>query len=189
MKARLWIIVVGAGAIGLGLGAAVRHWWLAPDTGPPATVPTADSGDGGPAVIGRERPAFSLPTLDGGSRSIGDFDGRVVLLNFWATWCPPCLEEVPALDALAAELRDRGLRVVGVALEERAPVARFAREHGVGYPLLPGGRAAFDIAAEYGNARGTLPYTVVIDRDGVIRAAHQGALTRDEARALVRPWL
>ena len=191
MNGRLWMVVVLAGALGLGLGAAVRHWWLAP--GPTsAAAPAAAGGDSGPAepVVGRPRPVFSLPALgDGKAHAITDYEGRVVLLNFWATWCPPCVEEVPALDALQAELGDRGLRVLGVALEEAGPVRAFAREHGVDYPLLPGGRTAFDIAAEYGNGRGTLPYTVVIDRDGIVRATHQGALTRTEARELVIPWL
>ncbi len=79
--------------------------------------------------------------------------------------------------------------MVGVALEDAEPVEEFAEEHDVGYPLLVGGREAFDIAAEYGNGRGTLPYSVVVDRSGTIRATHQGALTREEAHALVAPWL
>jgi peroxiredoxin len=140
-------------------------------------------------VVGSPRPDFSLPTPAGESRSIGDFGGRVVLLNFWATWCPPCLEEVPALNDLHRQLDGRGLTVVGVALEGAEPVRAFAQEYDVGYPVLIGGREAFDIAAKYGNGRGTLPYSVVIDRSGTIRATHHGALTREEARALVAPWL
>ena len=78
---------------------------------------------------------------------------------------------------------------VGVALEDAAPVREFARQHSVDYPLLVGAREAFEIASRYGNPRGTLPYTVVIDRDGTVRATHQGALTRAQAEALVRPYL
>lgn len=193
MNSRLWIIVVVAGALGLGAGAAVRHWYPAPErpaaeaTSEPA--PATGEADGAPDVIDSRRPDFSLPDRDGDTRSIGDFSGRVILLNFWATWCPPCREEIPALDRLHRDLGDQGLSVVGVALEDAEPVRAFADEHDVGYPLLVGGREAFDIASEYGNGRGTLPYTVVIDRSGTIRATHQGALTRDEAQALVAPWL
>jgi len=194
LNSRLWIIVVAAGALGLGAGAAVRHWLPAPagETAEEATLelePTSGGQDETADVIDSRRPDFTLPDREGDSRSIGDFSDRVVLLNFWATWCPPCLEEIPALDALHRELGDEGLSVVGVALEDAEPVQAFAAEHDVGYPLLVGGRKAFDIAAEYGNGRGTLPYSVVIDRTGTIRATHQGALTRAEARELVAPWL
>ncbi len=193
MNSRLWIIVVVAGALGLGAGAAVRHWAAPPataDTEAESDQETASAGQNPePEVIGSRRPDFSLPDRAGDTRSIGDFSDRVILLNFWATWCPPCLEEIPALDRLHRDLGDQGLSVVGVALEGAEPVRAFAAEHEVGYPLLVGGREAFDIAAEYGNARGTLPYSVVIDRSGTIRATHQGALTRDEAHALVAPWL
>jgi peroxiredoxin len=96
---------------------------------------------------------------------------------------------VPALIALQRELGDRGLQVVGVALDEAERVRRFAAEYGVDYPLLVGSREAYDIAGDYGNTRGALPYSVVIDRDGVIRAAHYGPLTRAQAAALVRPLL
>lgn len=193
MNSRLWIIVVVAGALGLGAGAAVRHWL--PSPGSPPAEATAEPGraSGGQnkaaQVIGSRRPDFSLPDRDGDTRSIGDFGDRVVLLNFWATWCPPCLEEIPALDDLHRDLGDQGLHVVGVALEGAEPMRAFAEEHEVGYPLLVGGREAFDIAAEYGNARGTLPYSVVIDRSGTIRATRQGALTHEEAREFVAPWL
>ncbi|MEF8834354.1 MAG: TlpA disulfide reductase family protein [Halofilum sp. (in: g-proteobacteria)] len=193
MNNRLWIIVVVAGALGLGAGAAVRHWLAGPEgrTADMTVEPEPAGGgqDDTPEVIDARRPDFSLPDREGDTRSIGDFSDRVVLLNFWATWCPPCLEEIPALDALHGELGDEGLSVVGVALEDAEPVRAFAAEHDVGYPLLVGGREAFDIAAEYGNGRGTLPYSVVIDRSGTIRATHQGALTREEARELVEPWL
>ena len=193
MNSRLWIIVVAAGALGLGAGAAVRHWLSGPAGETAAATAELETSSGGqeeaPDVIDSRRPDFSLPDRAGDTRSIGDFSNRVVLLNFWATWCPPCLEEIPALDGLHQELGDEGLSVVGVALEYAEPVDAFADEHDVGYPLLIGGREAFDIAAEYGNGRGTLPYSVVIDRSGTIRATHQGALTREEARALVAPWL
>lgn len=199
MKRPVWLVVVLAGALGLGAGAAVRHWLVVSDATPaPGATSSEVSGDAtasesnageSTSIVGDQRPAFSLPDRDGDTRAIGDFDGQVVLLNFWATWCPPCLEEVPALDALHAGLRDRGLRVVGVALEGAEAVQAFADEHGVGYPLLVGGREAFDIATAYGNGQGTLPYSVVIDRSGTVQATHHGALTRAEARALVKPYL
>ena len=185
MKRGLWLIVVLAGALGLAAGIGVRWYW--PDEEPASTA--AADATGPAAIIGERRPAFSLPNRAGNRRAIEDFDGQVVLVNFWATWCPPCVREMPALDALQQELGDRGLQVVGVALDDTDAVREFAREHDIGYPLLVGSRKAFDLAGEYGNARGTLPYTVVVGREGLIRATHMGALTQAEARALVEPWL
>ncbi len=91
--------------------------------------------------------------------------------------------------ALQEELGPRGLQVVGLALDERSATRSFVREHGVSYPVLIGGDAAFGLAERFGNLPTTLPYTAVIDRDGVIRAVHRGALTRAEAAELVRPLL
>jgi peroxiredoxin len=190
VKRGLWVIVVVAAALGLGAGAGVRYWWLQPEPAPSqGAAPGTDNAAEDKAVTGRQRPAFTLPDRHGEPRAIADFAGKVVLLNFWATWCPPCLEEVPALVELQQSLGSKGLQVVGVALDEAEAVRGFAREHGVGYPLLVGSRSAFSLAGEYGNQRGVLPYTVVIDREGTIRATHRGALTRQQARELVQPWL
>jgi len=191
MKKHLaWIVVVLAGVVGFGGGVAF-HFWIGSDRGqqPVAAVSTEGAADRAPDVVGRKRPLFGLPGPDGERRSIAAYDGDVILLNFWATWCPPCRREIPALVTLQHQLRDRDFTVVGVALDDRDSVHRFAREHGIDYPLLIGARDAFAIAGRYGNPRGTLPYSVVIDRDGTIRATHQGALTREAAEKLVRPLL
>lgn len=184
MSRYLWLLVVAAALAGIGAGTAVNYW-LAEAPGTP--------GGGRERIVtdmaGQQRPGFELPTPDGEQRSISEFDGRVVLLNFWATWCAPCIEEVPALTQVQQTLGERGLQVVGLALDDAAPVREFAAEHGINYPVLVGGRDAFAIAREYGNTRGVLPYSVVIDRDGVVRKTHLGALDAGEIRALVEPFL
>ena len=185
-----WIVVVLAGLAGLGAGAGYRYWsGTAAADGEPADAGEVAATDPSAQVVGERRPAFELALAGGGRRSIAAYDGRVVLLNFWATWCPPCVEEMPALDALQDRLGGQGLQVVGVAIDPAEAVRAFAAEHGIDYPLLAGTRDAFGIARAYGNARGTLPYTVVIDRDGIVRATHLGPLTQSEAAALVQPYL
>ncbi|MEX0607065.1 MAG: TlpA disulfide reductase family protein [Halofilum sp. (in: g-proteobacteria)] len=185
MNRPVWLLVVAAALAGLAAGLAVNLWLQqAPET--PATTP---AGEPEQEVIGEPRPGFTLPAPDGSERSIGEFDGDVVLINFWATWCAPCVREVPALVETQAALGERGLQVVGVALDDAEPVREFAAEHDINYPLMVGGRDAFDIGSDYGNARGVLPYTVLVDRDGVIRETHLGALTHAQMIELVEPFL
>ncbi len=190
MRHAPWLIVCIAALAGLAAGAGVRHVWLKPAAEPADPGGAAQSASPDQAqVVGNKRPDFTLTDLDGDERAMGEWSGRVVLINFWATWCPPCRKEMPALDAVDEALGERGLRVVGVALDEAEAVRSFADERGIDYPLLIGGREAYPLLRAYGNARGTLPYTVIVDRSGTIRATHRGALTRSQARELVAPYL
>jgi peroxiredoxin len=184
---RPWIIVVAAGALGLLGGAALDYWQRERATR--ALVETSSAEIERPDVIGTRRPDVRGRGLDGDERTLAAYDGRVILLNFWATWCPPCVEEIPALMAVQDRLGPEGLQVVGLALDEFEATREFAAELGIDYPVLVGGETAFSVAERFGNLPATLPYTAVIDRDGVIRAVHRGALTREEAAGLVEPLL
>lgn len=190
MNHRPWLIVVAAGALGLAAGAALDHLRQSSSqaTGPldEAIRQPPES----PEVVGTASPEVRLPDLEGKRRTLADdYGDRVILLNFWATWCPPCLEEIPALMALQEELGPDGLQVIGLALDETQAIREFVREHEVSYPVLIGGEEAFALSERFGNLPATLPYTAVIDREGIIRAVHRGALTREEAAGLVRPLL
>jgi len=184
---RPWIIVVVAGALGLAAGAALDRWQR--ERQARAVAESAAAPLETPDVIGDPRPQVSARGLDGGRRDLTEFDGRVILLNFWATWCPPCLAEIPALIALQDRLGPEGLQVVGLALDEFEATKQFVAEYDVDYPVLVGGEAAFAVSERFGNLPATLPYTAVIGRDGVIRAVHRGALTREQAARLVEPLL
>lgn len=136
-------------------------------------------------IIGAERAAFSLPDLDGRARAAAEWDGKVVALNFWASWCPPCLEEIPAFVSLQAQHQEAGLQFVGLALEPPATARRFAVEREMNYPVLTGAAEVIKLARAYGNHIGALPFTVFIDRTGRVASAHPGPLSREEAEELI----
>jgi thiol-disulfide isomerase/thioredoxin len=117
-------------------------------------------------------PAWQLKDPGGKTVQFSDFKGKVVVLDFWATWCPPCLAEIPEFIALQKKYGEKGLVVVGVSMDEggTVPVARFVKNHGVDYPIVMGDDK---ISADYGDIMG-LPTTFVIDRQGKIVARHEG---------------
>jgi thiol-disulfide isomerase/thioredoxin len=111
------------------------------------------------------------------------------VLNFWATWCPPCREEIPLLIALQKKRAAEGLQVVSVAIDNETAVRPYRQSAGINYPVLMGGDEALDLVARYGNSMGALPFTVIIDRGGAIAARKLGAFTRNELESLVEPLL
>lgn len=135
----------------------------------------------------RPAPELSRPGLDAGRIRLADYEGRVVLLNFWATWCPYCKKEIPHLIAMQEDLGGDGLQVVGAALNWefnsqkpgdpgifRDKVGGFALEEGLNYPVPLVTEGMSRLLERFGNAVGTIPYTVLIDREGRIRATFQG---------------
>ena len=136
-----------------------------------------------------QRPAFTLPAADGTLRDIAEWDGKVLLVNFWATWCPPCRREIPLFIELQEELGARGLQVVGVAIDEARKVAELANSLGVNYPMLVGDTRAAEVSADYGNDLGVLPFTAIVDRNGRVAHQHRGEVTRDIAERLLLPLL
>jgi len=128
---------------------------------------------------------FALPDLDGRERWLSEWQGKIVVLNFWATWCGPCKEEMPLLLAAHRRYQDQGVRVVGVAIDTRDAVASFAKELRIDYPLLIGDEAGLSVMSRFGNPRGALPYTVIIKRDGTIAAKKLGAYHGNELQTLL----
>jgi thiol-disulfide isomerase/thioredoxin len=128
------------------------------------------------SLVGSRQPGYSLPDLQG---TLGDerrFAGRVVLLNFWATWCPPCREELPALAALRERLAGRGFEVVGIAVDDHDEVRDFLATLSLSYPQLVAGSAGLGLVRAYGDEMGVLPYSVLVDRAGAIRAQIPGVV-------------
>jgi peroxiredoxin len=145
---------------------------------PPTEAPPAHEADVDLA------PDFTLTALDGSPFTLSEHRGEVVILNFWATWCIPCLAEMPTLEALQQELGDEGLQIVGISQDTGGAdeIRPFADQLGVTYPLLPD--PAFNVSARYGGVP-VLPTTIVIDREGRITQTEYGALTRKKLLAML----
>ncbi len=133
--------------------------------------------------------AVSFKDLDDRLQPLKQWRGKVVVLNFWAPWCPPCREEMPDFIKLQDKYRERGLVFIGVALDEKIKVQAFADEIGVNYPILLGEMEAVDLARKIGNRLGGLPFTVVINRNGKVVASEVGGLTLARMEKIVLPLL
>ena len=135
-------------------------------------------------------PATEIPDLSGTPRSLDEFEGRILAVNFWATWCAPCLEEIPELVRLQREYGDRGLQWVGVAVEDDAEAVRaFAEGAGLNYPTLVGEDAALALAGELGNRIAAMPYTVIFDRAGQVVFVRKGTVRFEEVVEVIEPLL
>ncbi|MBI1194345.1 MAG: redoxin domain-containing protein [Gammaproteobacteria bacterium] len=143
------------------------------------------------ALIGTRRPDFALPDLDGLPRKVGEWDGKVLVVNFWADNCRPCRREIPAFIRMQGDFLKRGVQFVGIAINERDAVRTFAAEMGVefNYPVLTGVDDTIEVARNFGNEVGILPYTVVVDRSGKISEVQFGEVREDELRGMLSPLL
>ena len=141
------------------------------------------------SISGQEvrAPQFVLRDLNGRTVRLSDYKGKVVLINFWATWCPPCRAEMPDLVRLQTEHAKEGLQIIGITYppERKSRVRRFARSLKVNYPIILGTR---QIKARFSSEE-TLPLTVVINRDGSVSHIISGILLREEFEEQIKPLL
>ena len=155
--------------LGLAVVAAAAGGYVEHRSQQPASVDSA--------LIGQSLPALALPDLDGKLHPLSDYRGQRVLLNFWASWCGPCLEEMPVLNRAQEKFGEHAAIVIGIAMDEPARARAFLAAHPVNYPILLGQLTPPSTSLQLGNSREMLPYSVLIDADGSILATHAGALS------------
>jgi thiol-disulfide isomerase/thioredoxin len=121
---------------------------------------------------------IGFPDMHGHHQPMSQWRGQVLVLNFWASWCAPCREEMPDFVALRTQYRSKGVEFVGIAIDNSANVAQFLKQLTVDYPILIGEGAAHNLSRQLGNPSGALPFTIMLDRDGNIVMTHLGRLPR-----------
>jgi len=132
---------------------------------------------------------LSLPDAAGKEQSIGQWRGKVVVVNFWATWCAPCREEMPEFVRAQTEFGSRGLQFVGIAVDQADKVEQFAKDLGLNYPTLIGGYGAVELSKTLGNRLAALPFTVIVDRQGRVVHTQLGPLKPSQLRSIVNKLL
>ena len=162
-------ILIGMVAVvfaGIGIFVANRH-----------TSPT-------PAESSAASKLFSQTMTDTGGKSqpLSQWQGKPLIVNFWATWCAPCVQEMPELSALQGEIQNRQVQILGIGIDSPSNIAEFANKYKIAYPLYNGGLEASELSRQLGNQAGGLPFTVVIGRDGQVKKTFLGRLKMDELR-------
>jgi len=137
-----------------------------------------------PPKVPERVPELQLPASDGRIHRLTEWKGRPLVVNFWATWCEPCRREIPLLQALRREQSANGLEIVGIAVDSRESVQKYATEHEIDYPLLVGEREGLQAAAAFGMET-VLPFSVFADREGRVVTLKVGELHRDEAELIL----
>jgi len=182
---QLAVTLVAVAALLAGFYLSARHF--AEPTGIATT--TAPGQLSSSNLIGTLRPDFRLGSNKGEFVTPADFEGKMLLINFWATWCAPCRDEMPMLMDLQRKHGPEGLQVVGIALDDVQSARNFVNNYGITYPILLGAADVMDTSAAYGNLEGVLPYSVLVDRNGIIRWQYGGKIRPNEISRLLGLYL
>jgi thiol-disulfide isomerase/thioredoxin len=176
------LLIIAVAILGAVLGLLAGGWYRAvPERPVPASVTVLQRGD--------QRADLLLPDAEGKPRHLSEWDGQVVLVNFWASWCGPCREEMPLLDHVGAKWAGKGLQVVGVAIDDADAVRTFLKDNPVRYPILVDDSSGTDPSLIFGDTRGVLPYSVLIGRDGRVIDQRAGSFSQSSLASWLQPHL
>ncbi len=165
-------LIIIAAITALALGITARHF-----------LPPAE--DTAPSTL----PGFNLPDLSGQQHNISEWQGKVLVINFWATWCSPCRKEIPDFIALQEQYAAKGVQFIGIALEDKEPVAKYAAESKINYPVLLGGDNGIALAQQLGNSVGAIPFTLIVNKQGQIVHRHPGEFSKEQLVEIITPLL
>ena len=183
MKASAYVAVA---AIAVAAGVLVYRYAVVPDTAKEATTAQAEQPTAAeePAAMPETLPDFTLGDLAGKPTSIRSWPGKSLIVNFWATWCGPCRREIPLLRELQKQHGAEGFQIVGVAVDIREDVIKYAQEIGIDYPILIGEQDGLDAVNKFGQGSIGFPFTVFTDNQGRIVLFHLGEIRKEQAEIL-----
>ena len=134
-------------------------------------------------------PDFNLPDVSGNLHSISEWQGKILIINFWATWCPPCRKEIPGFIALQGQYAVYGLQFTGIAIDDQDSVEEYLASIKINYPMLIGGVTGIALAHQLGNSIDAVPFTLVVNRQGQIIHRHPGEFSREQIMEIITPLL
>ena len=175
MNRRQWIIIGGISLLAL-LGGVLTSQWIS-KTGL-ASEPLVKA-------------FFANPwqTPDGKPADTAEWQGKILVVNFWASWCPPCIEEMPTLDLLQQEYLQQNVLFVGIGIDSPSNIREFLKSTPVSYAIVIGGLEGSNLSKQMGNTQGALPYTVIIDSKGKSTYTKLGKISEDELRKAIKSAL
>ncbi len=175
MNRRQWIIIVVISLLALVSGVLTSQW----------IYKTGLASD--PAVKAFLENPWQTP--DGKAANTREWQGKVLVVNFWASWCPPCVEEMPTLDKLQQEFLKQNVLFVGIGIDSPSNIREFLEKTPVSYPIMIGGLQGSNLSKQMGNSQGALPYTIIINAKGKSSYSKLGKISEDELRNAIKSAL
>ena len=167
-------IAILFGAVGAWVGINKK------EPAPPITTTIAPEQAAAGSAVVNDLLARTMADAGGTQQPLAQWKGKPLLVNFWATWCAPCVKEMPELSALQASGKYKDLQVIGIGIDSPSNIAEFTKKFQIAYPLYVDGVAGTELSRQFGNAQGGLPFTVLIGADGQVKKTYLGLLKFDQ---------